>query len=216
MINARSEGIINLEGLCFHIVGCGAIGSSTALQLLRMGASSFYLYDFDKVELHNLGVSEYIIDDVGKCKVEALNLRMRSINESIFVNTFNEKLEDYYPNYSVDKNIVILGVDSMSTRLEIMEIICSHVDKPDLVIDGRMGSEQFQQYVFKNVSIKKYKKTWYSDKESDTEPCNMKATSYCSNMSGSFICNAIRKYVTKQPYEKELIFNFPGMILDFK
>ena len=79
-----------------------------------------------------------------------------------------------------------------------------------------MGSEQFQQYVFKKVSIKKYKKTWYSDKESDTEPCNMKATSYCSNMSGSFICNAIRKYVTKQPYEKELIFNFPGMILDFK
>jgi len=216
MINARSEGIINLEGLCFHVVGCGAIGSSTALQLLRMGATNFHLYDFDKVEMHNLGVSEYIIDDVNKYKVEALNLRMRSINEGIFVNTFNKKLEEYYPDYSVDKNIVILGVDSMSARLEIMETICSHVDKPDLVIDGRMGSEQFQQYVFKNISIKKYKKTWYSDESSDTEPCNMKATSYCSNMSGSFICNAVRKYVTKQPYEKELIFNFPGMILDFK
>jgi len=216
MINARSEGIITLEGLCFHIVGCGAIGSSTALQLVRMGAESFYLYDFDKVELHNIGVSEYIDDDVNWWKVFALKRRLESINKTVSVETFNEKLKDYNPNYVMKQNIVILGVDSMSSRLEIMEIICSHIDKPDLVIDGRMGSEQFQQYVFKNVSIKKYKKTWYSDKESDTEPCNMKATSYCSNMSGSFICNAIRKYVTKQPYEKELIFNFPGMILDFK
>ena len=216
MINARSEGIISLEGLCFHIVGCGAIGSSTALQLIRMGAHNFYLYDFDKVELHNIGVSEYINEDVGQFKVDALKCRLKAIMENIYVNTFNKKLEDYYPDYSMNQNIVILGVDSMSTRLEIMEILCSHVDKPDLVIDGRMGSEQFQQYVFKNISIKKYKKTWYSDKESDTEPCNMKATSYCSNMSGSFICNAIRKYITKQPYEKELIFNFPGMILDFK
>ena len=49
MINARSEGIINLKGLCFHIVGCGAIGGSTATQLVRMGANSFSLYDFDKV-----------------------------------------------------------------------------------------------------------------------------------------------------------------------
>ena len=216
MINARSEGIINLKGLCFHIVGCGAIGSSTATQLVRMGANSFSLYDFDKVELHNLGVSEYIDSDINWWKVCALERRLESINKEISIEIFKTKLEEYQPNYSCKKNIVILGVDSMSSRLEIMEIICSHVDKPDLVIDGRMGSEQFQQYVFKNISMERYKKTWYSDKESDTEPCNMKATSYCSNMSGSFICNAIRKYVTKQPYEKELIFNFPGMILDFK
>ena len=34
----------------YHILGCGAIGSSTAIQLARMGAEVFYLYDFDKVE----------------------------------------------------------------------------------------------------------------------------------------------------------------------
>ena len=41
----------------------------------------------------------------------------------------------------------------------------------------------------------------------------MKATSYCSNMAGSFIANTIRKVVTKQPYEVALSFNFPTMTL---
>ena len=58
--------------------------------------------------------------------------------------------------------------------------------------------------------------TWYPDNEGDPEPCNAKATSYCSNMSGSFIVNAIRKYVTKQPYDREICFNFPAMMLGKK
>jgi hypothetical protein len=42
----------------------------------------------------------------------------------------------------------------------------------------------------------------------------MKATSYCSNMSGSFISNAIRKIVKKQPYEEFVSFHFPTMSIE--
>ena len=62
-------------------------------------------------------------------------------------------------------------------------------------------------------TIKEYLKSWYPDSDSDPEPCTMKATSYCSNMSGSFIVNAVRKLITNQPYEKKFSFNFPTMIL---
>ena len=88
--------------------------------------------------------------------------------------------------------------------------------KPLCIIDGRMGAEQFQQYIFDKPTINSYKKTWYPDSEGDPEPCNAKATSYCSNMSGSFIVNTIRKYITDQPYDKEICFNFPAMMLGKK
>ena len=71
MINLRSQDIANLDNVEFHIVGCGAIGSSVAMQLVRLGANNFYLYDFDKVEIQNVGVSQYNEQDVGLPKVGA-------------------------------------------------------------------------------------------------------------------------------------------------
>ena len=71
----------------------------------------------------------------------------------------------------------------------------------------------YQQYLFKDLTLNKYLKTWYSDDEGDAEPCNVKASSYCSNMAGSMIVNAIRKVVTNSPYETMLTFNFPTMTI---
>ena len=116
--------------------------------------------------------------------------------------------------YSNEKDIIILGFDSMKSRLEAMEICLSYKGfKPGLLIDGRMGAEHYQQYTFLKPTLKKYLKTWYSDEEGDAEPCNAKATSYCSNMSGSFISNTIRKVLTGQPFNTELWFNFPTLML---
>ena len=88
--------------------------------------------------------------------------------------------------------------------------------KPVLLIDGRMGAEHYQQYSFKNPTLKKYLSTWYSDEEGSIEPCNAKATSYCSSMSGSFICNTIKKVINEEPYQESFTFNFPTMMLDYR
>ena len=70
MINERSVDLVNnLEDFTFHILGCGAIGSSAALQIARMGATQFCLYDMDVVEEVNIGVSQYNYNDIGKTKV---------------------------------------------------------------------------------------------------------------------------------------------------
>ena len=53
MRNMRSQDIADISGVKFHIVGCGAIGSSVATQLARLGADQVYLYDFDKVGIEN-------------------------------------------------------------------------------------------------------------------------------------------------------------------
>lgn len=61
-----------LENTTFHILGCGAIGSSAATQLARCGVIHMKLYDMDTVSLVNVGVSQYTYKDIDKPKVEAL------------------------------------------------------------------------------------------------------------------------------------------------
>ena len=216
-INMRSEGIVdNLHNYTYHILGCGAIGSSAATQLIRAGATKFVLYDMDVVATENIGVSQYIDENIGMKKVEALNEQLLSINCS---NIEIMMVPEYFNmfKYQNDNDIVILGFDSMKSRKEAVEEICSNkATKPYLLIDGRMGGEHYQQYLFKNVTLNNYMKTWYSDKDGDPEPCNIKATTYCSNMAGSFIVNAIRKIITDSPYETLLTFDFPTMTLQKK
>jgi len=213
MINTRSSDLINnLDDFTFHILGCGAIGSSAALQIARMGATQFCLYDMDKVEEVNIGVSQYTYNDIDKTKVDALSDHLRDIG--VFkVKTYYEFFSEFYPQGN--KDIAILGFDSMKVRLQAVEALFSIPGvKPLYIIDGRMGAEHYQQYIFDKPTVSKYKKTWYPDENASLEPCNAKATSYCSNLSGSMIANAIRKLVTNQPYNRKFSFNFPNMLLD--
>ena len=153
MRNMRSQDIADISGVRFHIVGCGAIGSSVATQLARLGASQFCLYDFDKVGIENVGVSQYVNEDIGKTKVEALRSHLWSIDDSIASDITIGKFE-YYDGEKDD--ILVLGLDSMSARIEIVKLIAKCPDKPSFVIDGRMGAEQYQQYIYNNITVKQY------------------------------------------------------------
>ena len=215
-INMRSEGLVNnLHEYTYHILGCGAIGSSAATQLVRCGATDFVLYDMDKVGTENIGVSQYFDEHIGLQKVDALQEHMQNINYNVDIMVADEYFNLF--RYQNNNDIVILGFDSMKSRKEAVEEICKRKnEKPFLLIDGRMGGEHYQQYVFNDVTLKNYMDTWYSDEDVDPEPCNIKATSYCSNMAGSLIVNAIRKIVTNSPYETFLTFNFPTMSIQKK
>ena len=123
---------------------------------------------------------------------------------------------DFDEFYFQDHNdIVILGFDSMKSRLEAVTTICSNpTTRPKCIIDGRMGAEHYQQYILPKPTLQKYMKVWYSDEQGDEEPCNAKATSYCSNMSGSFIANSVRKFITDSPLNGNFSFHFPTMMLE--
>ena len=72
IINQRSSGLIDsLHNHVIHILGCGAIGSSAATQLCRMGAEKVVLYDLDMVETANIGVSQYGHSHLGQYKTSA-------------------------------------------------------------------------------------------------------------------------------------------------
>jgi molybdopterin/thiamine biosynthesis adenylyltransferase len=213
-LSSRYAGIVNnLHEYSFHILGCGAIGSSAAIQLARSGAMTFFLYDMDKVEGVNIGVSQYDVRHVGIEKVKALDYILTDINPDSEITPVNGEFKEYY--YNGDKDIAILAFDTMNVRMDAVKVLCANSkQKPLCIIDGRMGAEHYQQYIIPKPDTKKYEKIWYSDNDMSTDPCNAKATSYCSNMSGSFIANAVRKFVTGQPFNGNFSFNFPTMMMN--
>ena len=214
-INERSLGLLESFGdKIFHILGCGAIGSSASTQLCRMGADRFILYDLDSVEIQNIGVSYYVYKDIGKGKVDALNRHLLAINPNIDVRIEPGRFSAFLKPLG-QADIIILGFDSMDSRLEAATAAMAGRNNPFALIDGRMGAEEYQQYVLKNPTLGQYRDTWYSDADATDEPCNAKATSYCSNMSGAFIANAVKRLINGEHCPKEFMFTFPGLTLGY-
>ena len=162
---SRFEGIFNnFDNFHFHILGCGAIGSSAATQLARSGAEKFTLYDYDKISLANVGVSQYTVSDIGKYKVDVLSEYLSVICDDPIVIEIKEKFIDNAQYVPHGNDIIVLGFDNMSSRLQAVEIACSVKKlKPIILIDGRMGAQTYQQYSFKKPTLDEYKKCWYSD-----------------------------------------------------
>ena len=63
-----------------HIIGCGAIGSTVAENLVRFGITKITLYDFDTVEAHNIANQMLRHTDIGKLKIDALAEYLTEIN----------------------------------------------------------------------------------------------------------------------------------------
>ena len=135
IINQRSSGLIDsLNKHVIHILGCGAIGSSASTQLCRMGAEHFVLYDLDKVETANIGVSQYGHSHLGQSKTSALSSLLKDINPECQITEMTEYFNTFM--YSNEDDIIILGFDSMKSRLEAMEICLSYKGfNPGLIID---------------------------------------------------------------------------------
>ncbi len=214
-INERSRGLIeDFDNKTFHMLGCGAIGSSASTQLARMGAMNFILYDLDSVEIQNIGVSHYVWKDIGKQKVDTLKRHLKEINPAINIMVKHGRFSAFVKPLGGD-DIVILGFDSMDSRLDAATAAMARDSRPFALIDGRMGAEEYQQYVLTTPTLKQYKDTWYSDSVADDEPCNAKATSYCSNMAGAFIANAVKRLLCEEECPEHFLFTFKGLALGY-
>lgn len=110
-----------------HIIGCGSVGSTIAENLARCGVTNMTLWDFDKVEEHNIANQMFTEKHIGKTKVEALEEILLDINPEI-INDIQLK-----PNGWQGKRLagyIFLCVDSIELRREIVE---KHFNSPDVI-----------------------------------------------------------------------------------
>lgn len=132
-----------------HIIGLGAIGSTLAEQLARMGFTNFHIYDFDIVEAKNLVNQNFFISDLSKSKIGATINNIKNINAeaTIYCHEYG------YENQPL-KGYVFLCVDSIELRHKIAE-----ENKYNLQIkamfDFRMRCTDAQHYATKWNDYKK-------------------------------------------------------------
>jgi sulfur carrier protein ThiS adenylyltransferase len=62
------------------IAGAGGLGSNVAVSLARAGVGRLVIADFDQVEPSNLNRQQYLVEQVGRRKVEALRENLLAIN----------------------------------------------------------------------------------------------------------------------------------------
>lgn len=98
-----------------NIIGCGAVGSTIAELLVRMGLTKFTLYDFDCVMPHNIANQMFRQKDIGKPKTEALAEILREINPEVTI-VEKEKYES-----EMLRGYVFLAVDKISVRKKIIQ-----------------------------------------------------------------------------------------------
>lgn len=100
-----------------HIIGCGAIGSTLAEGLTRLGIKQLHLYDFDHVSAHNIANQMFFDNQIGKTKLEAISETLKAINPDIELITHPEGWQQgtYLSGY------VFLCVDNIDTRNAIVK-----------------------------------------------------------------------------------------------
>lgn len=100
-----------------HIIGCGAVGSTIAEQLTRLGIKKLHLYDFDKVNEHNITNQMYFENQIGMEKTAALTNILTQINPDIDIIQHTQG----WTQGTALAGYVFLAVDDIDTRKHIVQ-----------------------------------------------------------------------------------------------
>lgn len=122
---SRSKGLLEIGILSqkhVAIVGLGSFGSQIAIELAKAGVGEFSFFDFDRVELHNLGRHTCTLKDLGRLKTDAIEESVLGKNPyakvhkyAINIATEFDTLEAIVP--SID--LLICATDNNESRFVI-------------------------------------------------------------------------------------------------
>lgn len=100
-----------------HIIGCGAVGSTIAEQIARLGVKKVHLYDFDTVSEHNITNQMFFNDQIGHPKTNALAWILNAINPNMEIKQHHKGWKEGTPL----SGYVFLAVDNIDIRKEIVK-----------------------------------------------------------------------------------------------
>lgn len=195
-------GPAHMRNLHVTVIGCGGIGSPTALALAKMGVPALTLFDADKVETHNLPNQMFKLSQVGLHKTQALKDNILE-----YVDCSIQAVPENYNGQQLTPGIVISGVDSMVARKDILQklrfnpVAC-------LYIEARMGGEVCRIYTLNPClpsQLRWYEGNMlYTDEEAAPEPCTEKAIIYNTFFIAALIANQVKKFVRGEQLTEEL------------
>lgn len=152
-----------------HIIGAGATGSWLALMLAKLGIKDITVYDFDRVEEHNLPNQFYNEADIGEFKIKALRDNIQAqTGTAIKIRNKEVKADTELEGF------VFVLTDTMASRKEIFESILEDNEKVLRVVETRMGLTHGRVYFIdpnNKEQVEKYKTNFYTDEEAEVSFC---------------------------------------------
>ena len=149
------------------------------------------VYDFDKVEEHNLASQFYGIEDIGRLKVDCLAKHIKSFTG------LEISKRDKYVNQQIN-GILVIAVDSIPMREKIAKAVSKK--PPRVIIDGRMGGDVIEIYTKKTP--KEYMKTL--SRSVEEMPCSARYISYTSLVCAGLITNQVKRFLNGEPLKEEM------------
>ncbi len=194
------------------VIGAGAIGSFTTLQLVKMGFTNLEVWDHDVVSVENMSCQFYRFKDIGNAKVDALRSLVKEFtNEDITV------IADRFNLRADHKGIILCAVDSMEVRRATFEAIQARAFQVTHFIDPRMGAESALLYCmnpFEPKDHKAYNVTLYSDTDAVQERCTAKATIYTANLLSGLVAKTVKNIACGQAYPRVSTWNIADNALE--
>lgn len=204
-----------MDSATIGIIGAGAIGSFVTLALAKMGFKNLVVYDFDKIEDHNIDNQMYPLGSVRKRKVIALRDMVKDFSgENILAmakpSDGANLLRTMRRLNETGTKIIIMAVDSLDVRKKIAE---SLVGSNIWLIDPRMGAKVYELYVNKAwdyQALAGYLDSFIPDSEASPELCGQKSIIYTVLGIAAEVCNAVHKIVVSGVRNE-----FPPLIFDY-
>jgi hypothetical protein len=156
--------------------------------------ASIIVYDFDKVEEHNLASQFYGIEDVGKLKTECLKKHIKEFT-GIEIAT-DGKFTDQRTY-----GILIIAVDTMEERERICKVVAKH--PPRVIIDGRMGGDTIEVHTANTPA--EYEKTLA--KEVEAVGCAERYISYSSLLIAGFITHQVKRFLMGEDTKSTILLD---------
>lgn len=181
------------------IGGCGGIGSWTSF-LLSRADHNLVIYDFDQVELQNIGGQLFSVDHVGMNKAIA----MKSIIEKFSDNQNVIPLGKYDSN-SVTGPIVFSCFDNMAARKLMVtkwyeeQIRTRNPKAMNIFIDGRLEAETAIIYsITSKKDYEAYMAEFFDDSKVPDAPCTFRATSHNAAIIAGFMVSILNNRIANK------------------
>lgn len=188
------------------ILGAGATGSFVAYQLAKLGIEDITVYDFDKIEPHNIPNQLFGINDVGEMKVDALRERIyRDTGIQIKV------VADKFTTQRLS-GVVIMQVDSMKERERIFNQHIYLKPNINLMIESRMGLDMGRVYNINPIDLKsskRYQESLYGDEDSEVSACGASMTVITSAINiASMVVRQVINWHNKEELDSEIMIDY--------
>ena len=122
------------------VIGAGAVGNEAVKNLALLGVGAIDVYDFDRVEIHNLTRSIFLREtDVGASKASAVVARAREIDPSVALRAVEGDLWETLSLSALRRyTAVVCCVDNFEARLRLSELcLIGGIDLVNAAIDSR-------------------------------------------------------------------------------